>query len=762
MKKLTKLIFALICILCIQNCKDDDFNTTGDTTSSETEAVRDQQFKTENFGNATTAKFIGSITDTSGNKLENVQIIIGNTTTLTNNNGLFILNDVDVFENFAYIKAQKEGYINGSRVVLPKTDGVNIINIVLFQKDVVATVNSGETSQVSLPNGAEVNFGGDFTTATGEAYTGPVDVVLHYITPNSEETFTQMPGSLFAQTATNEASALETYGMLSVNLFSPAGEALNINSNTPARIEFPVDESQTNIAPETINLWYFDEENGYWKEEGQAVKEGNKYVAEVTHFTWWNCDIPFDSIDFCFSINPLHTDATIPYYVVITRVSNNQIIYAGDIYAYNVECGLVPNNEEISINIYSSSETCNTELIHSETLGGYTTDTTVDISFTEEVTSTSITGIATNCDGDPIINGYVYIDSANTFSITDGTIDIAYLNCSPETIIIQVLDFDTGTWAIINNVTVNGNAVNLGTISTCDDTGGTYNGNVVLVSQEDVNNFGLFGFTSIDGNLLIRDSLDGSTNITDLTPLATLENIFGELDVVFNPLLQNLNGLHNITTIDGFSGITNNESLTNLDGLSSLTNVRNLVIVTNPALTSITGLSNLTTIDVGFSVAECNSLVSLAGLEGITSLRSLEVDYNNGLTSISALQNLTSLEKLFIEGNNALTNLVGLEQITALEIIRIADNNGLMSLNGLENLVYVEPNSISAQIYIGVRFNGANSPPAAAPNPDLTDLCALQNLFVNGNGTDPNIEIFIENNAYNPTPQDIINGNCSQ
>ena len=761
MKKLTKLIFAFVCILCMQNCKDDDFNNAGDASNPETEAVRDEQFKSENFGNATTGKFIGTITDTSGNKLENVQITIGNTTTVTNNNGLFILNDVAVFENFAYIKAQKEGYIDGSRVVLPKTDGVNSINIVLFQKDVIATVSSGETSQVSLPNGAEVNFGGNFTTASGNAYNGQVDVVLHYISPNSEETFAQMPGSLFAQTTANEARALETYGMLSVNLFSPAGEELNINSNSPATIEFPVDASQTSIAPETINLWYFDEENGYWKEEGQAIKEGNKYVAEVTHFTWWNCDIPFDSIDFCFSISPLHTDTTVPYYIEIRRASNNQLIYFGDVLAYEAQCGLVPRNEEILVSVYGSSPDCNDQLVHSETLGGYATDTTVDISFTEDIITTTITGIATNCDGDSITNGYIYINSANTYSITDGTISIAYLNCSPETIIIQVLDFDTGTWAIIDNVTVNGNAVNLGTISTCEDAGGVFNGNVILENQEDVNNFGLFGFTSIDGNLTIRD-FNGATNITDLTPLMTLENILGELDIINNPLLQNLNGLHNVITIGGFSNISSNENLMNLDGLSSLTSIRNLVLVSNPSLTSITGLSNLTTIDVGFSVADCNSLVSFAGLEGITSLNKLEVDYNNVLTSISALQNLTSLNKLYIEGNNALTNLAGLEQITALDIIRIADNNGLMSLNGLENLVYIEPNTSTTQIYIGVRFNGANIPPAAAPNPNLTDLCALQNLFVNGNGTNSNIEIFIENNGYNPTPQDIIDGNCSQ
>ncbi|MEM6684837.1 MAG: carboxypeptidase-like regulatory domain-containing protein [Bacteroidota bacterium] len=137
MKQLSKLIIAFLCIACIQSCNDDDFNGTGGPLTDpqqDTEAIKDEIFRDENFGNTTTGKFIGTVTNTAGNNLENVQITIGNSVTMTDRNGLFVLNDVTVFENFAYIKAEKDGFIDGSRMVIPKTDGANSVQITLLEK----------------------------------------------------------------------------------------------------------------------------------------------------------------------------------------------------------------------------------------------------------------------------------------------------------------------------------------------------------------------------------------------------------------------------------------------------------------------------------------------------------------------------------------------------------------------------------------------------------------------------------------------------
>ncbi|WP_430409160.1 hypothetical protein [Kordia sp.] len=765
MKKTILLTLVLFLALLLQNCKNDDF-TSEITTEPLSEAeIRDDLFQSENFGNATTGNFIGSVSDTSGNKLANVFITVGAITTMTDRNGIFIINNADVFENFAYIKAKKDGYIDGSRVVIPKTSGVNNIKIVLFEKEITATISAGQASQVTMQNGGKVDFSGDFTNADGSAYTGQVEVVLNYIAPNSITTYTEMPGSLLAQNEANEARNLETYGMFAVNLFSPSGEELNIDANSPATLTFPVDDTQTSIAPETINLWYFDEAVGYWKEDGQAVKNGNAYTAEVTHFTWWNVDVPFNPIEFCFSLTETNNTAQTPYYALIRRNTNDQLLFSRIVTANDgIECGSIPQNEDVTVSIYGLAGTCYGQLMHEQVFGGYATNTSVDISFTttNQISTTNITGIANDCNGNPITDGYIFIDEANMFSITDGTIDIGVQHCQNDVIRVQIFDATSSQWLIAENIPLDGNTFNLGTISTCENTGGIYIGNLNLESQEDVDNFAQFGFSAIDGNVVIGVNFPDTTDITDLTSLQTLENIYGDVEIFYNENLQSLDGLHNITFIEGFLTIIHNDALTSLDGLAGLTSVRNLSFGNNEVLASIVGLSNLTTIENGLSVGSNNFLTSLAGLEGITSLHKLQIHYNNALSSITAMQNLISLDQLLIEGNNSLTTLAGLEQITALDIIRIEDNSALLNLNGLENLVYIEPNTASSQVYIGLKFNGANNPPAPAPNPNLTDLCALQNLFVNGNGTNPNIEILIENNGYNPTQQDIIDGNCSQ
>jgi len=100
-------------------------------------------------------------------------------------------------------------------------------------------------------------------TSDGEPYQGQVEVFQHFAYPTALRTFELMPRSLFAQTENNDARTLETFGMVAVELRTPSGEPLNIPEDQPAEIEFNIDNSQLNTAPENIELWYFDEEFGY-------------------------------------------------------------------------------------------------------------------------------------------------------------------------------------------------------------------------------------------------------------------------------------------------------------------------------------------------------------------------------------------------------------------------------------------------------------------------------------------------------------------
>ena len=86
--------------------------------------------------------------------------------------------------------------------------------------------------------------------------------------------------------------------------------------------------------------------------------------------------------------------------------------------------------------------------------------------------------------------------------------------------------------------------------------------------------------------------------------------------------------------------------------------------------------------------------------------------------------------------------MTGLENLTSVGgQFLITGHDQLASLNGLENL-----NSVGGMIQIRQNFSL------------LRDFCALQNLFANGSYN----QVDISNNPFNPTVQNIIDGNCSQ
>lgn len=80
--------------------------------------------------------------------------------------------------------------------------------------------------------------------------------------------------------------------MTGVELQDASGNPLQLVAGKTATINLPIASTQLAGAPATIPLWYFDETENIWKEEGTATKQGNNYVCTVSHFTWWNCDYP--------------------------------------------------------------------------------------------------------------------------------------------------------------------------------------------------------------------------------------------------------------------------------------------------------------------------------------------------------------------------------------------------------------------------------------------------------------------------------------
>jgi hypothetical protein len=300
------------------------------------------------------ATLVGRVINENGVPISIAQVVVGNKTYSTNDKGVFLVKDQQLDQNGTLIKVYKNGYFTGYRFTYPQLGSVTQVDIVLRQKIMNGPFesNDGGTYQfesgtlgvtVDIPPNA-------IATEDGTPYNGTVNIALVAFDPTSAEDMRVAPGDLRAQDANAQGRILQSFGMFGVELTSPDNTPLNLRPDTKAKIKVAVPEPLWGQAPAEIPLWHFNEANGYWEEEGTAKMDGNNiYVAQVSHFSFWNCDVP---ADYCFIKGRVVDGNGVP-------VSNAQIIVSssnfGQRNGYTDNAGfyygLVPANESLEISL---------------------------------------------------------------------------------------------------------------------------------------------------------------------------------------------------------------------------------------------------------------------------------------------------------------------------------------------------------------------------------------------------------------------------
>ena len=466
---ISRLLFSSLVISTLFSCNEEPTGNLGNNNPNNPPT----NFS-ENFGQTTNHNFMGQVVDLQNNPVSGASIMIGNSSTNTDNNGIFIVRNAQVFEKFAYVKAQKSGFIDGSRSLVPSS-GVNHVKIMLLPQTVTQTVSSGDIETVSLSNGAQVELSGQYSNLDGSNYSGNVQVTLHFLNPTDDTMTQQMPGMLLAQNYQNEARMLETLGMVAVELRSGTGEKLNLSEGSEATISVPLDPETLNVAPNEIPLWYFDEDNGYWIEEGSATLQGNSYVGTVSHFSFWNCDIPTEYVNICINVSDAN-NTPLSNLAVSIESEFNGTGYGVTNETGNV-CGIIPANQVLNLS-YFFNGVCNNEEIPntSQTFGPFSQDVNLsivlDVPEVEEYLET-ITGSFNNCDGNAVVNGYVegaIEGGSSIYSIvTDGVFEINVLSCNENSnLSITGYDYDTLETTGEINYTLTSPETDLGNLSACD------------------------------------------------------------------------------------------------------------------------------------------------------------------------------------------------------------------------------------------------------------------------------------------------------
>jgi hypothetical protein len=457
--RIFKYIIASV-LIAFASCQNDD-NTSNDGSANDSFS--------ENWGSERSRNFIGMVTDTQHNPISGVTITIGSSQVQTDANGIFIINGATVYEKFAHVIAKKQGYIDGSRSMVPTT-GTNKIEIMLLPNTPVETIQSGVASDVELPTGTKVEFDGAFEDESGNSYSGSVSVAMFHLSSGNENLDQLMPGMLYAQTQNNEEAMLQTFGMLNVELRGAAGQKLNLAEGHKATITMPIADAQIASSPTTIPLWHFDEDAGYWKEDGMATRVGANYVGEVGHFSWWNCDTFAATVSLTVTVVD---DAGNFLSNVGVGLSVNATNFTSSILETNSSgqvAGLIPANEAITINLYT---TCG--LVYTAVVGPFSSDVmlpNIVISTTSEIRITTIQGVLTTCDGSPVTNGYILLDYNNQTSfaqVTNGSFTFQTLYClSNPTFTLMGIDYDSGQVTGDISYNFSEGPTDIGNLQACD------------------------------------------------------------------------------------------------------------------------------------------------------------------------------------------------------------------------------------------------------------------------------------------------------
>ncbi|NND93624.1 MAG: hypothetical protein HKN45_02100 [Flavobacteriales bacterium] len=410
--------------------------------------------------------FRGLVNDEGGNPLSGVYISIGNSYTLTDDEGFWQILNASVDSERAYVKAQKPGYFTSGRVLHPHEDNFNRAFITLMSLEIAGSVNGQTGGEVIHSSGAAVDLPANgIVDENGVEYTGQVNVALCYIDPSSDDFFQEMPGDLTALEEDGDFKALISYGMIGVELQGIAGQELQLADGLVAQISVPLPSQSGPDPSSTIPLWHFDEDEGVWKEDGEASLVGNEYVGEVSHFSFWNCDIPTDYV-FIEGKVIGETSGQPMLGVQINIVSNNFGTGTGYTNDQGFFGGIIPANEVLTLEIYVCGE-----LVLSMEIGPFSEDTTLPpIEIPENIVG-YITGVLVDCENQPT-SGFVTINNSLIFPESvevdpDGIFEFN-INCSPQTFSIYGFDEDYETASLPQQVTsIPMETVDIGQLNNC-------------------------------------------------------------------------------------------------------------------------------------------------------------------------------------------------------------------------------------------------------------------------------------------------------
>jgi hypothetical protein len=423
-----------------------------------------------------TASIFGQVLDENGVPVVDARISGEDMLTFSDEEGYFILKDKQLNAEGTLLTISKQGYFEAFDRLYLEGGSYNQTEVRLLAKERSGTfdgalggmVSHGEQLAVQFPASAIVD--GD-----GNIHEGIVDVYAQYIDPTSEDIASVMPGDLVGLDEDAEENVLASYGMVAIELVDKSGRQLNIKEGMRATIEVQVPSSKLQTAPATIPLWYFDTAVGLWVLNGEATLQGDRYIGEVSHFSYWNCDAPFPLIPFSADIKDKEGNPVPNTKVTVRNLLEGVNRYSMTDHLGRVK-GLIPRDMNLEV-IAGENSRCSS--IDAQEVAAGQTEVYLSMEYQNIKAKNVLVSVrATDCSGEPVSNGLVEIlyngSKKRVYVSSEGTRDVILSLCEWEQgdVSVRVIDLDTreiGRFTTYSRAALEGNNPTL-ELSSCGTT----------------------------------------------------------------------------------------------------------------------------------------------------------------------------------------------------------------------------------------------------------------------------------------------------
>ena len=203
----------------------------------------------------------------------------------------------------------------------------------------------------------------------------------------------------------------------------------------------------------------------------------------------------------------------------------------------------------------------------------------------------------------------------------------------------------------------------------------TLSGDYTIEYEDD--RLGVGGYTSLGGTLRVS-----SAGLTDLSWLACLQEIEGDLQLTWNDELVDLDGLAALASVGGNLRIRQNAKLASLAALDGVSlGGGDVVLEANPSLESLAPLGGLQSVNGSLVISEMDGLETLDDLAALESVAGrLDLLENAALDDVSGLETL-----LVVAGPVRVRYNPALEQCSAQQLGDALVANGYTGELTLDN-----------------------------------------------------------------------------